>query len=150
MSESRDEKGQLIEHARKLEGLARHASVHAAAVIIAPSDLTDFVPLYKSPKDGRVTTQFDGPTCEDIGLLKMDFLGLKELSLMDETVRLIQLHEPEFNLDAVPWDDRPTFELFSGGETVGVFQFESDGMREYLKQLKPDKLKSGMKKSCQR
>ena len=140
MSESRDEKGQLIEHARKLEGLARHASVHAAAVIIAPSDLTDFVPLYKSPKDGRVTTQFDGPTCEDIGLLKMDFLGLKELSLMDETVRLIQLHEPEFNLDAVPWDDRPTFELFSGGETVGVFQFESEGMREYLKQLKPDKL----------
>ena len=140
MSESSDEKGQLIEHARKLEGLARHASVHAAAVIIAPSDLTDFVPLYKSPKDGRVTTQFDGPTCEDIGLLKMDFLGLKELSLMDETVRLIQLHDPEFDLAAAPWDDRPTFELFSGGETIGVFQFESDGMREYLKQLKPDKL----------
>ena len=140
MSESSDEKGQLIEHARKLEGLARHASVHAAAVIIAPSDLTDFVPLYKSPKDGRVTTQFDGPTCEDIGLLKMDFLGLKELSLMDETVRLIQLHDPEFDLAAAPWDDLPTFELFSGGETIGVFQFESDGMREYLKQLKPDKL----------
>ena len=140
MAEARDEQGQLISYARKLEGLARHASVHAAAVIIAPSDITDFVPLYRAPKDGRVTTQFDGPTCEDVGLLKMDFLGLKELSLMDETARLIRLHEPEFDLDAIPWDDGPTFQLFSRGETVGVFQFESGGMREYLKQLQPDKL----------
>ena len=140
MADSRDEKGQLISYARKLEGLARHASVHAAAVIIAPGDITDYVPLYKAPKDGRVTTQFDGPTCEDMGLLKMDFLGLKELSLMDEAARLIRLREPDFDLDAIPWDDRPTFELFSRGGTVGVFQFESSGMREYLKQLEPDKL----------
>lgn len=140
MAESKDEKGQLISHARKLEGLARHASVHAAAVIIAPGDITDYVPLYKAPKDGRVTTQFDGPTCEDVGLLKMDFLGLKELSLMDETVRLIHLMEPDFDMEAIPWDDRSTFELFSRGDTVGVFQFESSGMREYLAQLQPDKL----------
>ncbi|MBT4499070.1 MAG: DNA polymerase III subunit alpha [Gemmatimonadetes bacterium] len=140
MADSRDEKGQLISYARKLEGLARHASVHAAAVIIAPGDITDYVPLYRAPKDGRVTTQFDGPTCEDMGLLKMDFLGLKELSLMDEATRLIRLQEPDFDLDAIPWDDRLTFELFSRGETVGVFQFESSGMREYLKQLEPDKL----------
>ena len=140
MSESRDDKGKLIEHARKLEGLARHASVHAAAVIIAPGDLTDFVPLYRAPKDGRITTQYDGPTCEDIGLLKMDFLGLKELSLMDECVRLIQLSEPDFDLERAPWDDRHTYELFGRGDTIGVFQFESDGMREYLKQLKPDHL----------
>ena len=140
MSESRDEKGKLIEHARKLEGLARHASVHAAAVIIAPGDLTDFVPLYRAPKDGRITTQYDGPTCEDIGLLKVDFLGLKELSLMDECVRLIQLGQPDFDLENAPWDDRNTYELFGRGDTIGVFQFESDGMREYLKQLKPDHL----------
>jgi DNA polymerase III subunit alpha len=140
LADSPDENGQLIEYSRKLEGLARHASVHAAAVIIAPSDITDFVPLYRAPKDGRVTTQFDGPTCEDVGLLKMDFLGLKELSLMDETVRLIHLREPEFDIDAVPWDDPATFELFSQGNTVGVFQFESGGMREYLRQLEPDKL----------
>ena len=140
MAASKDEKGQLISYALRLEGLARHASVHAAAVIITPGDLTDYVPLYKAPKDGRVTTQFDGPTCEDMGLLKMDFLGLKELSLMDEAVRLIHLREPDFDLEAIPWDDRATFELFSRGDTVGVFQFESDGMREYLAQLKPDKL----------
>ncbi len=140
MSEAKDEKGQLIAYARKLEGLSRHASVHAAAVIIAPSDLTDYVPLYRAPKDGRITTQFDGPTCEAMGLLKMDFLGLKELSLMDEAVALIRLREPGFNLDQIPWDDRATFDLFSQGETIGVFQFESGGMREYLAQLKPDNI----------
>ncbi|MFA6109004.1 MAG: DNA polymerase III subunit alpha [Candidatus Latescibacterota bacterium] len=140
LAEAHDERGQLIDYSRRLEGLARHASVHAAAVIIAPGDITDYVPLYRAPKDGKVTTQFDGPTCEAIGLLKMDFLGLKELSLMDEAVRLIQLREPGFGLTAIPWDDPPTFELFSRGDTVGVFQFESSGMREYLRQLKPDKL----------
>ncbi len=132
--------GRLIEYSRKLEGLARHASVHAAAVIIAPTDITDYVPLYRAPKDGRITTQFDGPTCESVGLLKMDFLGLKELSLMDEAVRLIRRRDPGFDLDAIPWDDRATFELFGRGDTVGVFQFESGGMREYLRQLQPDKL----------
>jgi DNA polymerase-3 subunit alpha len=140
MSEAKDEKGQLIAYARKLEGLSRHASVHAAAVIIAPSDLTDYVPLYKAPKDGKITTQFDGPTCEMVGLLKMDFLGLKELSLMDEAVALIRLREAGFDLDKIPWDDRNTFDLFSRGETIGVFQFESGGMREYLAQLKPDNI----------
>lgn len=140
MAEARDEKGQLIDYARRLEGLARHASVHACAVIIAPSDLTDYVPLYRAPKDGRVTTQFDGPTCEEVGLLKMDFLGLKELSLMDEAARLIQLHQPDFDLDNISWEDRPTFELFGRGETIGVFQFESGGMREYLSKLKPDNI----------
>ena len=109
-------------------------------MIIAPSDLTDYVPLYRAPKDGRVTTQFDGPTCEEVGLLKMDFLGLKELSLMDEAVRLIRLHQPNFDLDNISWGDRPTFELFGRGETIGVFQFESGGMREYLSKLKPDNI----------
>ena len=140
MAESTDENGRLIDYARRLEGLARHASVHACAVIIAPSELTDYVPLYRAPKDGTVTTQFDGETCMDLGLLKIDFLGLKELSLMDEAERLIRLTKPEFELDSVPWDDVPTFELFGSGETVGVFQFESSGMREYLAQLKPDTL----------
>ena len=130
--------GKLVEYARKLEGTARHASVHACAVIIAPGELTDYVPLYRSPKDGRITTQFVGETCMDIGLLKMDILGLKELSLVDEAVRLIQLKEPDFDLETLPWDDRATFDLFGRGETIGVFQFESAGMREYLIKLKPD------------
>ena len=140
MAETEGEPGQLIEYSRKLEGLARHASVHACAVIIAPSRLTDYVPLYRAPKDGTVTTQFDGDTCKDVGLLKMDILGLKELSLMDEAVRLIRQREPGFDLDSIPWDDKPTFDLFSSGETVGVFQFESPGMRDYLRQLKPDRI----------
>ena len=140
MSKSRGGEGKLIEYARKLEGMARHASVHACAVIIAPSDLTDYVPLYRAAKDGTVTTQFVGETCMDVGLLKMDFLGLKELSLMDEAERLIRIEEPDFVLDEVAWDDRATFELFGRGETIGVFQFESGGMREYLSKLKPDTL----------
>mgnify|MGYP002640256104 CR=1 FL=1 len=140
MAGKNDAEGQLLKHALKLEGLSRHASVHACAVIIAPSNLTNYVPLYRAPKDGTITTQFDGETCADMGLLKMDILGLKELSMTDEAVRLIRLQKPDFDLDTVPWDDRPTFELFSRGETVGVFQFESAGMREYLSQLKPDKI----------
>ena len=130
--------GKLVEYARRLEGMARHASVHACAVIIAPGELTDYVPLYRAPKDGTITTQFVGETCMDIGLLKMDILGLTMLSLVDEAVRLIQLKEPDFDLAAIPWDDRATFDLFGRGETVGVFQFESAGMREYLSKLKPD------------
>ena len=140
MTGKNDAEGLLLKHALKLEGLSRHASVHACAVIIAPSNLTNYVPLYRAPKDGTITTQFDGPTCLDVGLLKMDILGLKELSLMDEAVRLIRLHEPGFDLEAISWDDGPTFKLFSRGDTVGVFQFESAGMREYLSQLKPDKI----------
>ena len=130
--------GKLIEYARKLEGMARHASVHACAVIIAPGELTDYVPLYRAPKDGTITTQFVGETCMDIGLLKMDILGLTMLSLVNEAVRLIHLKEPDFDLEAIPWDDRATFDLFGRGETIGVFQFESAGMREYLTKLKPD------------
>jgi DNA polymerase III subunit alpha len=140
MSGRNDAEGQLLKHALRLEGLSRHASVHACAVIIAPSDLTEYVPLYRAPKDGTITTQFDGETCADVGLLKMDILGLRELSLMDEAVRLIRLHTPDFDLGTVPWDDRATFDLFSRGETVGVFQFESSGMREYLSQLHPDRI----------
>ena len=138
VAQAAGDEGKLIEYARKLEGTARHSSVHACAVIIAPGELTDYVPLYRSPKDGRITTQFVGETCMDIGLLKMDILGLKELSLVDEAVRLIQLKEPDFDLEAISWDDRATFDLFGRGETIGVFQFESAGMREYLSKFKPD------------
>ncbi|MCY3762573.1 MAG: DNA polymerase III subunit alpha, partial [Gemmatimonadetes bacterium] len=106
----------------------------------ALAELTDYVPLYRAPKDGTVTTQFDGETCMSVGLLKMDILGLKELSLMDEAERLIQLREPGFDLSAIPRDDAATFDLFSRGDTIGVFQFEHAGMREYLVQLKPDKI----------
>ena len=138
LAQASGDESKLVEYARRLEGMARHASVHACAVIIAPGELIDYVPLYRAPKDGTITTQFVGETCMDIGLLKMDILGLKELSLVDEAVRLIQLKEPTFDLEAIPWDDRATFDLFGRGDTIGVFQFESAGMREYLSKLKPD------------
>ncbi len=129
----------LFEYALVLEGLSRHASTHAAGVVIAPEDLTNFVPLYKS-KEGDITTQYDMKWIEEIGLLKMDFLGLRTLTVIDDTVKLIRRREADFDLDKIPEDDRESYELFSQGETVGVFQFESSGMREYLRKLKPNRI----------
>jgi len=129
----------LFEYALVLEGLSRHASTHAAGVVIAPEDLTNFVPLYKS-KEGDVTTQYDMKWIEEIGLLKMDFLGLRTLTVIDDTVRLIKRRGIDFDLDKIPLDDRETYELFARGDTVGVFQFESSGMREYLRKLKPNRI----------
>ncbi|MFQ5608172.1 MAG: DNA polymerase III subunit alpha, partial [Candidatus Zixiibacteriota bacterium] len=130
--------GQLIDYARRLEGLTRHASTHAAGVVIAPSALTDFVPLFKSSND-EITTQFDMKSVEKIGLLKMDFLGLRTLTVIDDAVKLITTRNGEdFDIDDVPLDDPDTIRLFSTARTIGVFQFESAGMRDYLRRLKPE------------
>ena len=129
----------LLEYSRVLEGLARHASTHAAGVVIAPDDLTNFVPLYVS-NTGDVTTQYDMKSIEKIGLLKMDFLGLRTLTVIDNTVKMLRKRGIEIDLDNLPLDDEKTYELFGNGETVGVFQFESSGMREYLKKLKPQRI----------
>jgi len=129
---------QLMEYSKTLEGLSRHASVHAAGVVIAPSNLTDFVPLYRTNRDETVT-QFDMKGIEEIGLLKMDFLGLRTLTVIEDTVRLVKEREGlEIDIDKIPLDDAATFELFASGETTGLFQFESAGMRDYLRKLKPD------------
>ncbi len=141
MVENSDEEiyKKLFDYALVLEGLSRHASTHAAGVVIAPEDLTNFVPLYKS-KEGDVTTQYDMKWIEEIGLLKMDFLGLRTLTVIDDTVKLIRRKGIDFDLDKIPLDDPETYDLFSRGETVGVFQFESSGMREYLRKLKPNRI----------
>ena len=132
--------GKLITHARALEGLTRHASVHAAGVVIAPGALTDFVPLFKTNKD-EVTTQFDMQSVEKIGLLKMDFLGLRTLTVIEDALRLIELNRGvTLDLDEVPLDDPAVFKLMQDAETVGVFQFESGGMRDYLRKLHPERL----------
>ncbi|GAG29283.1 unnamed protein product, partial [marine sediment metagenome] len=120
---------ELIDISKRLEGTTRHASTHAAGVVIAPEPLTDLVPLFKS-NTGDVTTQFDMKGCERIGLLKMDFLGLRTLTLIDNCVKMVEaqlgIHvDPE----KIPLDDAKTFELFTRGKTSGLFQFESDGMR---------------------
>lgn len=129
----------LLAHARILEGLARHASTHAAGVVIAPEELTNYVPLYLS-NTGDVSTQLDMKGIEKIGLLKMDFLGLRTLTVIQNTLRMLKKRGIEINLDSLSLKDEKTYQLFGNGETVGIFQFESGGMREYLKQLKPKRI----------
>jgi DNA polymerase-3 subunit alpha len=131
---------QLVEVALRLEGLARHASTHAAGVVISPRPLTEIVPLYKSNKD-EITTQYDMTALERIGLLKMDFLGLTTLTVLDDAVRLIEQNRGvKVDLSALPLDDAKTYELFSRGDTTGIFQFESHGMRDILKRYQPTRL----------
>ncbi|MBN2542736.1 DNA polymerase III subunit alpha [bacterium] len=129
---------QIINFAKRIEGLPRHASVHAAGVVITPGKLTRYVPLFKTNKD-EITTQFDGDTLESIGLLKMDFLGLKTLTIIDNTIDLVEKHKGEkIDIDNIDLKDKKTFQLLSRGDTLGIFQFESEGMKRYLKKLRPD------------
>ncbi|MDA0875276.1 MAG: DNA polymerase III subunit alpha [Bacteroidetes bacterium] len=132
----------LMHYAKVLEGSARHTGVHAAGVIIAPGDVSNYVPVSvakgKSGGEDVVTTQYDGKWVESFGLLKMDFLGLKTLTVINDTIDLIeQTHGTEIDVDAIPLDDERTYELFQKGDTVAIFQFESSGMREWLRKLKP-------------
>ena len=127
----------LLRSARVLEGLARHSSVHAAGVLITPGPLTDYVPLCRQKGD-LITTQWDMKSVEKAGLLKMDFLGLRTLSVLQECVELVKLHHGvELDLQTLPEGDPKAFKLFQDAETVAIFQFESTGMRDYLKRLKP-------------
>jgi DNA polymerase-3 subunit alpha len=139
-AESKDERVKdLLQVARRLEGMTRHASVHAAGVVIAPRPLTEFVPLYKGQRD-EITTQWSMKEIERIGLLKMDFLGLSTLTLMDDCVKHIEETTGEHvDLAAIPLDDAKTFQVFSEGHTLGIFQFESSGMREILRKAKPQR-----------
>ncbi|NLY51229.1 MAG: DNA polymerase III subunit alpha [Firmicutes bacterium] len=131
---------QLIDTARSMEGLPRHASTHAAGVVISPRPLMEYVPLQKIA-EGGVTTQYPWETIEEIGLLKMDFLGLRTLTVLGETVRLVQENRGEkVDLSRLPLDDAATYELLSSGATSGVFQLESPGMRALIKELKPSEL----------
>jgi DNA polymerase-3 subunit alpha len=131
---------ELVEVALRLEGLARHASTHAAGVVISPQPLTEIVPLYKSSKD-EITTQYDMNALERIGLLKMDFLGLTTLTVLSDAVKLIkQNREVDIELDTLPLDDEITYKLFARGDTTGIFQFESHGMRDILRRYQPTRL----------
>src|SRR3954470_6187709 len=131
---------ELLAVAQRLEGMTRHASVHAAGVVIAPRPLTEFVPLYKSQKD-EIVTQWAMKEVERVGLLKMDFLGLSTLTLIDDCLGEIKRTEGvEIDIDAIPLTDEKTYKLFGDGQTYGVFQFESSGMRELLRKAKPERL----------
>jgi len=131
---------ELVDVALRLEGLARHASTHAAGVVISPRPLTEIVPLYKSNKE-EITTQYDMNALERIGLLKMDFLGLTTLTVLDDAVRLIrQNRNIEIDLASLALDDAATYALFTRGDTTGIFQFESHGMRDILRRYQPTRL----------
>jgi DNA polymerase-3 subunit alpha len=141
LSDDGDQGQKLLEIARKLEGMPRHCSIHAAAVVIAPRPLTELLPLYKAPKGGEVMTQYNWHHVEDLGFLKMDFLGLRNLTVISETVSMLKAHHDiDLDVDHLPLDDAETYELFGRGDTTGVFQFESSGMKNYLTQLNPDKI----------
>jgi len=130
----------MMRFARTLEGSARQTGIHAAGVIIAPGDVSEYVPVALS-KDKELITQYDGPNTEDCGLLKMDFLGLKTLSILKTAMKYVEEnHGKKYDLDEISFDDEATFELYQKANTIGTFQFESDGMRKYLKQLKPTSL----------
>ncbi|MEE8335850.1 MAG: DNA polymerase III subunit alpha, partial [Candidatus Neomarinimicrobiota bacterium] len=126
----------VIDYALVLEGMNRHASTHAAGVVIVPGDLTDYVPLYRQAQ-GDVTSQYDMKGLEELGLLKMDFLGLRNLTVIDNAVKLLKVRGININIEKIPFDDPQVYKLFAKGATIGVFQFESGGMREFLKKLKP-------------
>ena len=135
----------LMHYATVLEGSARHTGVHAAGVIIAPGDVSQYVPVSvqrgKGGAGDAVVTQYDGKYIEDFGLLKMDFLGLKTLTILDDALALIkETQGKDVDLDALPLDDPDTYRLFQKGDTVSVFQFESSGMREWMRKLKPTTL----------
>lgn len=130
----------LLDIAQKLEGVARHASVHAAGVVIADKPLTDYVPLQRETNGDKVVTQYDMYTVgeDGVGLLKMDFLGLRNLTIIEESLKFINQNKGvDIDLSTVPLDDKKTYELLSSAETTGIFQLESAGMRRYIKELKP-------------
>ena len=138
LANANDLGGETIQQAKILEGNLRNTGIHACGVIITPSDITDFVPVATAKDSDLYVTQFDNSVVESAGLLKMDFLGLKTLTLIKDTVKLVKYRTGiELDPDTFPIDDIKTYELFQKGETVGIFQYESPGMQKYLKDLKP-------------
>jgi len=130
--------GETLQQAKVLEGNLRNTGIHACGVIITPSDITNFVPVATAKDSDLYVTQFDNSVVESAGLLKMDFLGLKTLTLIKDTVKLVKYRTgKDIDPDQFPIDDAKTYELFQRGETVGIFQYESPGMQKYMKELKP-------------
>jgi len=130
----------LLDIAQKLEGLYRHASTHAAGIVIGDRPLSELVPMYRDPRSDMPVTQFNMKKVEDAGLVKFDFLGLKTLTVLETAVRLVRRRGIEIDLARIPLDDRPTYEMMSRGDVVGVFQVESAGMRKALIGMKPDRI----------
>lgn len=136
--ESDDQVRELVDMARKIEGMPRHTSTHAAGVLITDRPVMDYVPLAKN--DDAVVTQFTMTTIEELGLLKMDFLGLRNLSVIDNAEKMIRRREPQFSMERIPEDDENVFAMLSAAASEGVFQFESGGMKRLLVQARPESI----------
>ncbi|MCH7702868.1 MAG: DNA polymerase III subunit alpha [Planctomycetes bacterium] len=133
--------GKVIDIARRLEGLARNAGIHAAGVVIADTPLDNLLPLYKPAGEDQIVTQYDGPVVEKVGLLKMDFLGLRTLTTLERSRQLVkQGGGPDVDLNALDLSDQKVFALFAAGDTKGIFQFESGGMRDVIMRMKPNRI----------
>jgi DNA polymerase-3 subunit alpha len=129
---------EIIDLAKKLEGCVRHISVHAAGVVIAPGPISDYMPTQFDPKGGKIITQYDMYSAEDAGLLKFDFLGIRNLAILADAVNLVKrFYGVDIDLSKIPLDDKKTFELLASGQTEGLFQLNGAGMTRYLKELKP-------------
>ncbi len=140
---AKGEEGEVLRLAEKVEGTVRNTGIHAAGLIIAPDDITKYIPVSTSKDSDLLITQFDGSVVEDAGMLKMDFLGLKTLSIIKDAIDNVVIRygeERRIDPDEIPLDDESTFELFQRGDMIGIFQFESDGMRKFLRELKPTTL----------
>jgi DNA polymerase-3 subunit alpha len=129
----------LISISQKLEGLKRHTGVHAAGMVIANEEITNYSPLAKGSKD-IITTQYEGVVLPQLGLLKIDFLGLRTLTIIDDCVKFIHENKPDFNLDDIPLDDNKPYQLLNEAKTMGVFQLESKGIRDLIRKLKPSSI----------
>jgi DNA polymerase-3 subunit alpha len=129
---------EIIDLAKKLEGCVRHISVHAAGVVIAPQPLSEYTPTQLDPKGGKIITQYDMYSIEEAGLLKFDFLGIRNLAILADAVRLVkEYYNIDIDIERIPLDDKKTFELLASGQTEGLFQLNGSGMTRYLKELKP-------------
>jgi DNA polymerase-3 subunit alpha len=138
LAEGDDDIAKMIQTAQKLEGSVRNTGIHACGVVITPDEITKYVPVKVDKDSNMLVTQFDNSVAEEAGLLKMDFLGLKTLTIIKDAVKLVkETYGKEIDPEAVPLDDEKTYELFQRGETVGIFQYESTGMQKYMKELEP-------------
>jgi DNA polymerase-3 subunit alpha len=135
----------VLDLAMQLEGNARHISVHAAGVVVAPTDITDFSPVQREPSGEKIITQYEMHACEDVGLIKFDILGIRNLSILGAAVDIVKRDRKiEVNLHKIPLNDKKTFEMLTRGETMGVFQLSSGGMTKYLTELKPTQIEDLM------
>jgi DNA polymerase-3 subunit alpha len=132
---------EIIDMAKKIEGCARHISVHAAGVVISPTEVSDYAPVQLDPKGGKIITQYDMHAVEDAGLIKFDFLGIRNLAILADSIKLVEkIEDVKIDIENIPIDDPKTFKMLAEGKTMGVFQLSSSGMTRYLKELVPSQI----------